>query len=616
MRWQSVLLLLISLSIIFTTETSTAQHKQSQWLPYIDTGGQLNTNSDALGQGNWFLPIWDDSHSMIFADLRGLWNDHSAAEGNWGIGYREIVDETVYGIYGFYDLRHSENNINYNQITLGFEVLAINWGMRINGYIPEDNSQIVSTDAFLRGNQIVVSSNRETAYYGADLEGEMILWRHQRLSHMPDHTSNPITDLDAELWASAGVFYFDAYESGFEEIFGPRIRAELRLYDLGLLGDGSRLVIGGQYEYDEVRGNTTTALLSVRIPLQAIVNAVTDKPTLVDRRMMTPIVRDVNVITANISREEAAVNPLTGDQISNVVTVNSNTADVPNTVTTAGNNSLVIANGDSGTINTTNVQLQNGQVLLGGGSSITVTGAESGLPATFTAPGSRPTLTGTSALQPVVVIANNAAIIGTNLTGGSDTIQGNNVTSFLISNNTVSGAADNGVELNGNVSGDIIGNTFTNNTDEGVNIATFNGGTISENTSSRNGQRGFLINVMNGGTIRGNTTTGNTITGITFTNFNGGTMSGNTSSGNGFNGFTVRNFTGGTITGNVASLNDDDGFEVGSALNGILFGSWTGGAFTNNTSTGNNDFGFRVNNRTGGTASGNTATNNGDNTLP
>jgi len=54
-----------------------------------------------------------------------------------------------------------------------------------------------------------------------------------------------MSSLDAELRVFVGGYYFNNSAKGFEEIPGPRVRAELHLYDLSLLDEGSRLTLEG-----------------------------------------------------------------------------------------------------------------------------------------------------------------------------------------------------------------------------------------------------------------------------------------------------------------------------------------------------------------------------------
>jgi hypothetical protein len=104
-----------------------------------------------VGQGNLFLPLAQDCDSLLFADMRGLWTDGNAAEGNWGLAYRKITpSEWIVGGYLFYDLRYSEFNNTFHQGTAGLELLNVNWGFRVNGYIPDPGTKAARK---IRGHQ-------------------------------------------------------------------------------------------------------------------------------------------------------------------------------------------------------------------------------------------------------------------------------------------------------------------------------------------------------------------------------------------------------------------------------------------------------------------------------
>jgi hypothetical protein len=64
------------------------------------------------------------------------------------------------------------------------------------------------------------------------------------------------------------------------------------------------------------------------------------------------------------------------------------------------------------------------------------------------------------------------------------------------------------------------------------------------------------------------------------------------------------------IEGNWADGNVQDGFDIGSV------GGWSGGNLNANNATNNPGSAFRITNRTGGSAAANTASGNGDDTLP
>lgn len=394
-------------------------HAQDQiWRSYFELEGRAGGLSQ-IGQGNLFVPIWQDDSSLVFADLRGHWSDVGASEGNWGLAYRRILDtDWILGAYGFYDLRHSQFNNNFDQATVGAELLNVDWGFRANGYIPDSNVKAAPggpSGAFYSGGTIVIRSGGEAAYYGMDFEAERLAW-HSQPCRESCH-GRWLHKLDAEVWVSAGVFHFDNRHGGFEDITGPRLRTELRLYDLPKLGIDSRVVLSGQYEHDDVRGSVGTGMVTLRMPFGPGGGRNRGSMSPLDRRMVSPIVRDVDVVTQGGTFEEPTKFADTMQPIGQVTLIDANTADVPAMVAAAGNDSTVIINGEAGIINVADaVKLQQGQTLRGGGFG--VIGCHSGTPALF---GVRPTVHRTTLGRGgVFEIANDSTLRGITVTGVND----------------------------------------------------------------------------------------------------------------------------------------------------------------------------------------------------
>ncbi len=100
----------------------------------------------SLGDLQLVVPLWQDTETLIFADLRGRIDDSQSKEGNWGLGWRQIQDNTwIIGAYAFYDLRKTENDNNFSQATVGLEALSVEWEARVNGYIPETKSELANS---------------------------------------------------------------------------------------------------------------------------------------------------------------------------------------------------------------------------------------------------------------------------------------------------------------------------------------------------------------------------------------------------------------------------------------------------------------------------------------
>ncbi|MEM1442015.1 MAG: inverse autotransporter beta domain-containing protein, partial [Verrucomicrobiota bacterium] len=429
-------------SILFLCAVFLPRIEAQEWFPYVEAEGRVATDRNVV-RGNIFAPVWQSEDSFFFFDIRGLTTNEDANEGNLGFGYRKLVGpDRLVGLFGYYDFRESEFGNQYHQGSLGAEVLSSKWGFRINGYLPQDNIDTVSAlnAAILSGNNVFVRQGLEAAYWGADIELERLLWSNTD-NGKGGKAPLKVAEFDAEWWASVGYFHFDQSDSRFESISGPRARTELRLWNLPLLGNDSRVMLTGQYEYDDVRGSVGTAGLSVRIPIGRYQSTAAPLSG-IRRRMLESVVRDIDIVTnaGAFGDPERAKFARTGELINGTVSVDGNTADPEAVIEGAGDNSLVLASGGAGTIFPAGtIDMNTGQVILGGGSVIGVVGCDTGAHATFTAPGSRPSFRAD-------IIANfagatNGSIIGVDFGSSLDGSLGltlTNVNNFLADDVTIS----------------------------------------------------------------------------------------------------------------------------------------------------------------------------------
>ncbi|MCR9232325.1 MAG: right-handed parallel beta-helix repeat-containing protein [bacterium] len=625
-RVSSRLLALLLLTAPGLFAPAYAHGQDPEWLQeddylyraYFDFSGAAGGYRD-VGQGLLFIPLAQDGESLFFADLRGnIFND-SSAEGNFGLAYRKMVnDQWIAGMYGFYDVRRSQYNNIFRQGSFGFELMSIEWDFRVNGYIPNQKQQRVDglSTAYLSGNNVVVRAGEERAYWGTDLEIGRLL---KTFDQMP---------IDAELRGYVGGYYFDNNAPNFEKMTGPRARVEFRMFDLPFLGNGSRVVLAGQYQHDDVRGSQGEGLLTVRIPLPG--NGDSQKLTRFQRRMVNPIQRDIDIVlNQGQAPEECAKLQLNGQSLENITVIDANTANAEAVFNAAGADSVVLFDGSAGTIDTaTGFVFNDGQLALAGGTSVNVVGCSSGAVTSFQY-GGQPTVRGVNTINDIFTMADNSTMVGLTLTGGRNGIYGNNLSGFTITGNSINGAFEDGVHLDGDTNGTITNNTFTANGvvtgNDGLEIEHMTGGLVSGNTSRAN-EYGYYFSRVSGGTISNNLAELNVTDGFDFDNFEGGTLTGNTAQYNGEDGFYFDDdVTGGEISNNIARENYNFGFDfygvdggtitgnqaIGNDYAGFAFyGKINGGTFTNNIAN-QNDAGFYFDdNVNGGTFTGNVANEN------
>ncbi|MEW4563875.1 inverse autotransporter beta domain-containing protein [Bremerella sp. JC770] len=338
-------------------------------------------NARTLGDFKLFVPLWQaNGKSLLFADLRGQMDDSSNYEGNWGVGFRHLTDnDWVLGGYGYYDSRWSYTGNQFNQMTLGIEAMSVEHELRMNGYLPDTNVRSLgylgNPTVQVTGNQLVMSlpsQQFEVAYYGLDAEYGRLL-----ASWGPNN--------DVEWRAFAGAYHFDSDED-VSAITGPRLRTELRLFDLEKLGEGSRVTLEAIYQWDQVRKDQYFAGATVRIPF----GPGSSQLNPLQRRMVDRVVRDVDVVAgegirAEASPPEAVVYASNGTPIDEVHTIGSGD-DFEATVGNTPENSLLVIDGTN-TGSSQQVNLKKGQVVVGGGKTIQVQGTQSGLVANYTTSG-------------------------------------------------------------------------------------------------------------------------------------------------------------------------------------------------------------------------------------
>ncbi len=581
------------------------------WQPYVAAMGKFG-NDRSNGFGQLMIPLFQDGQSLLFADLRGRFDDDDNREGNFGLGLRMMIDPYwIVGAYGFYDLKRTDSGNTFQQGTFGIEALSVPFEARLNGYIPESGAEPVDglNDAQLIGNSIFVRCGQERAYYGIDGEIGALL------------AEDCCGGGGVELRGFVGGYHFNTSANGFPDVTGPRGRLEVRAYDLSWFGPESRLTLGIELQWDKVRDTQVAGVARVEIPIGFFGGA--RKLSRLERRMLDRIVRDDDVVTvAQRGPREVGMDPLTGRLLSNVNVINAKTTtstELAAAVAELGENSTVILDGGAGPISTDfSIEVQDGQVLRGGGFG--AIGSQTGCVATF---GTRPTIVNTNNQEKTINVANNATVADLNVIGGSDGISSYDANNITIVGNQVSGAEQDGFHFDGTLTNStVMGNTASHNGNDGFDFDNLAAGSMfTGNTASNNTDDGFDIDsVAAGSMFAGNIASGNTDDGFKFgNNLNpspiSGTISRNIATGNGFdlfdpvgNGFSFINDIAGTVTNNVANGNSNNGFTGNNNANFT-----NNGTFNNNTANSNSGWGYRGTNA--GIATGNTGTDNGDGDL-
>lgn len=351
----------------------------AKWAPWIEAGG-FASSERSRGEVNAFAPLYQNETGLLFADIKGKLFTESAKEGNFALGYRQMTDwGWNLGIWAGYDLRESEYNNNFKQVSFGMEALSADYDIRLNGYVPLSDPAGANGLAQIQisGSQIFMTGGQEVPLGGVDGE---VGWRVPIETFLNDTAHH-------EMRVYAGGFYFND-ELIDKAVAGPRLRAEWRLLDFVEELPGMRLTFESEYQHDEYRGDQVEAGVRLRIPLFGSPRSQNLTP--LESRMVEALERDTDIVTAGRKRE-AVADAATGVTLTNVETVDGND-DLTTASANAGAGTLLLLDGSEGVIRGSNIITASGQTLAGGGSQLALRGVTSGQVATVTLPGAPATL--------------------------------------------------------------------------------------------------------------------------------------------------------------------------------------------------------------------------------
>ncbi len=467
--------------------TKTPQYLYGIYAPIINTSGYYGTNNLSYTELDALLPLVQWQRGVFFTDLRGLKRTGAGAEGNVGVGYRGLTpdEKYLYGAYAFYDFKHSWNNNNFQQMTLGTEFKTQQWSTIVNGYLPigvKGYREVNPNDYYFAP---VANTSYQNLYFDVNQEKALAGFDAQEGYDIPGTKG---------LSTYVGGYYFTG--QGVTTITGPEARIEYAIHKQdgsALWGVFDKIVVSTSYQYDKVRHSNVYAgvRFSFRLPGQA------DGLSSMQRKLTDYIRRDVDVMTTDEEFDQR-LNKADGSAV-NFIDVN-NTAGLTNAL--ADSNADVIS--AQGTFNNvTGLTIGPNKYVTGDDYSFdyyghTYTVATSTSPgATFNSGGgSTVTMESGSTLRDITIngAANSAGVV---IDGENVTLNGLTISGFT-GTGAGTGEGTNAVAISAdaNASGQNVSFTGTNltlsgnTTDVYVNAAagqtasaTINSGTLSNFTN-------------------------------------------------------------------------------------------------------------------------------------
>lgn len=325
-----------------------------KWTPYIDFEGRWGSER-SHGETNLFLPLFQTDRSLFFGNLRGRFAGEGDNEGSIGGGVRLMLESGWnLGTYGFWDHRRTDLGSTFNQATIGFEAIGQDFEWRANIYQPFGGRTKAtgenSIGEFVGGGLMVATTyQQEHALPGFDVEAG---WR------------LPVFDADDEKQLRVFLAGYRFEEDGMK-VQGARVRGEFSLKPFREW-DGTQLTFSAGYQNDNARHGQGFLGMRLRVPLGGSTSSSTPLDEQ-ERRMLVPVVRDVDLVTQTASRTERELATGTADG-STLVAISS--ADVQGTllssvISGAGANSTVAIAGDFDGVQL--IELLPGQTVIGAG---------------------------------------------------------------------------------------------------------------------------------------------------------------------------------------------------------------------------------------------------------
>ena len=245
-RFTTQLFSLLVAAVPFAEGMAETASKERLYGSYLELGGQYGTSNTSNGNGNLFMPLWQNPDNLLYTNIRGADFNGPAAQGSFGLGYRALLNDTglIIGGYSFYDLAGNVNNNSYQQVTVGAEAKTLRWSANANGYIPvgptANRQQNYDQYTFGGLNEngfktVAVHRGEEKSMGGFDAEVGREL--------------NFILD---NLTAYVGGYYYAA--SNVDTIAGPRARLRY-FYDLPFTNVYYRFAVETGAQYDKPRGS-------------------------------------------------------------------------------------------------------------------------------------------------------------------------------------------------------------------------------------------------------------------------------------------------------------------------------------------------------------------------
>lgn len=508
----------ISLPPSFAEVSAASQKTPPAFHPatHVDMHLRSGNRRTITGTDVW-IPLRWDGQNLTFMDMRISRDTHDEIEGNFGGGLRRVIDgwDSIWGFYGYYDIRRTAYDNRFSQATIGTEWLAEGWDARVNAYIAlndgKSTTTMLPTTVSFSGTGLVArggtSTLTEVPLSGLDLEFGY------KIPFAPDLPETRVY---------GGAYYFNG--DGVGPLHGGRVRLHSDITDW--------LQIGAEYRDDNIRDYETLAEIRLRYrfggpqtkPARKLLERLDEQP-----------VRDIDIVTGGSMVENVStttVNNSLSGTAQEIYFVDNTAAGggdgstetpfntIADALVVAGTNDIIYVRAGDGT--TTGMDSgvllnDNGQRLVGSGTNLTfgmldleVTGMNTPIDSyVIAAATSAPVITNTvAASDGIMIAANDVFVAGVTVDGATrDGIRiaagaGQNWQNAEIRDVTLSDNLNNGLSLvatgGGMIANPVLTNvTASHNLFDGISLNPSGAGSligsvnVADSLFEDNGRYGF-----------------------------------------------------------------------------------------------------------------------------
>jgi hypothetical protein len=403
--------------------------------------------------------LWSSAYALI--------TDHKRVGYNLGGGYRWLIDSNILSLHGWYDSYETDNGFRYDQLSAGIELLHEEIDMRVNGYLPIDETE--NFVGVTNPGTVSTFTSRGIGFFGRGLD-------EQALKGIDAEVGTAIWGVN---WARVygGGYWYEGKDVSFG---GARGRIETAISpDLSL-----NFIVQNDSEFD------TNYQMAVEYRFSGGLSPGFFTPFHGEARKYNPVRRTWPVATrvTEIDTIVPLLNPKTGQAMSATFVDNTNpdagdgSFENPfRELPSADNADLILVfAGLGGT--TGNITLRDEQQLLGEGKLYTFDDPLRGtvtMPTAFASTGPRPILESADPTQNVITLGNWNRVANFDILGpATAAIGGTNIDGFVIDCVTGFDVTD-GIRI-ANASGlGIIRNSGFAAADEGIFVSNMSGNPLN-----------------------------------------------------------------------------------------------------------------------------------------